>query len=159
MERLTDGNDLRPFAHGLELQSAVHEVEVREAKYGIRTKYLRTERVASVDRNSEEAPLANQGSGLSLGRSASIAGASNSSGISSGIMDDGIHVGDRDVFLVPDGQKLILYAWLLPSEFETLRRPDGAKVLDLWVASLSVDVKGYDSAHSIHGDENEATLV
>lgn len=116
--------DLSDFQDAVQVVSAKHEMQVQDAKYGVKTKYLRTEHFARL-LHPPDLPIAENTES-----------------------DFELDIPVRDVFMLPDGDDISLYAWLLPTEFDLLRAPGNKHMLKPWLSTLGFELKRTVSARS-----------
>mmetsp|Transcript_32711 Transcript_32711/g.59424 ORF Transcript_32711/g.59424 Transcript_32711/m.59424 type:complete len:336 (+) Transcript_32711:1-1008(+) len=113
--------DLKPWSSGIDLIRSTQDIKVAESKFGVRTKYLRTEHEARL-LNEFDTPAELKPVGFVDDTS---------------VPDLGISV--SQVYAIRVGHKALLYAWLQPEDFEALVHMP-MHSLERWLSHLDLSL-------------------
>jgi len=117
-------DDLPAFDNVLIFEGFEHSVEgAPSPKYGVDTTYLKAVQIAAIEDDDFPDVMMAQCRTELIDHSAKC------------ILDD---IFPRDIYVLPDSKKKVLYTWLHPEQFERLRRPDNQAALGAWLSSLQV---------------------
>lgn len=137
-------HDLSAFSDGIELECVESTVEVKEsATYGgLTTKYLRTVHHAKLSMTFVEPHLPWTNVSLSklieMGQTSMDVQRAVSKDTASYMYEDAIR--QQNIFAHSNGGKVLLFAWLLPSEFQYLQDTrTGREFLQDWIGGLKLE--------------------